>query len=46
MSELVNDALAVLGKLTGPHAPERDQPAADALGLLALGNAGRGTSRG
>lgn len=36
VSELVNDALAVLGKLTGPHAPERDEPAADALGLLAL----------
>jgi hypothetical protein len=36
VSELVNDALAVLEELTGPGAPERDQAAADALGLLAL----------
>src|SRR6266567_144774 len=36
VSDLVNDALAVLEKLTGPRAPQRDQPAADALGLLAL----------
>ncbi|MGH3191526.1 MAG: transposase [Streptosporangiaceae bacterium] len=36
MSDLVNDALAVLEALTGPGAPERDAAAADALGLLAL----------
>ena len=36
VSDLVNDALAVLGQLTGPDAPQRDQSAADALGLLAL----------
>ena len=36
VSDLVNDALAVLAELTGPGAPERDQAAADALGLLAL----------
>jgi Transposase DDE domain/Transposase domain (DUF772) len=36
VSDLVNDALAVLGELAGPGAPERDGPAADALGLLAL----------
>jgi hypothetical protein len=36
VSDLVNDALAVLERLTGPQAPPRDQPAADALGLLAL----------
>jgi hypothetical protein len=36
VSDLVNDALAVLGALTGPGAPERDAAAADALGLLAL----------
>src|SRR6266498_907217 len=36
VSDLVNDALAVLEQLTGPQAPQRDQPAADALGLLAL----------
>jgi hypothetical protein len=36
VSDRVNDALAVLEQLTGPHAPERDRPAADALGLLAL----------
>jgi len=36
VSDLVNDALAVLEQLTGRHAPERDQSAADALGLLAL----------
>jgi hypothetical protein len=36
VSDLVNDALAVLAKLAGPHAPERDAAAADALGLLAL----------
>lgn len=36
VSNLVNDALAVLEKLTGPQQPERDQAAADALGLLAL----------
>ena len=36
VSDLVNDALAVLEALTGPGAPERDTAAADALGLLAL----------
>ena len=36
VSDLVNDALAVLGALTGPDAPEREEPEADALGLLAL----------
>jgi hypothetical protein len=36
VSDLVNDALAVLAELAGPDAPERDEPAADALGLLAL----------
>ena len=36
VSDLVNDALAVLGALAGPGAPERDTAAADALGLLAL----------
>jgi hypothetical protein len=36
VSDLVNDALAVLDALAGPDAAERDEPAADALGLLAL----------
>jgi len=36
VSDLVNDALAVLEALTGKHAPQRDAAAADALGLLAL----------
>jgi hypothetical protein len=36
VSDLVNDALAVLAELTGPDAPARDDAAADALGLLAL----------
>jgi hypothetical protein len=36
VSDLVNDALAVLEALTGPQAPQRDQGAGDALGLLAL----------
>jgi hypothetical protein len=36
VSDLVNDALAVLVALAGPGAPERDAAAADALGLLAL----------
>ena len=36
VNDLVNDALAVLAKLTGDGAPERDEAAADALGLLAL----------
>jgi Transposase DDE domain/Transposase domain (DUF772) len=36
VSDLVNDALAVLEALAGPGAPERDTAAADALGLLAL----------
>jgi len=36
VSDLVNDALTVLGALAGPGAPERDAAAADALGLLAL----------
>jgi hypothetical protein len=34
--DLVNDALAVLDKLAGADAPERDAAAADALGLQAL----------
>lgn len=36
VSDLVNDALAVLAELTGPDAPERADTSADALGLLAL----------
>jgi len=36
VSDLVNDALAVLAELAGPDAPPRDPAAADALGLLAL----------
>jgi hypothetical protein len=36
VSDLVNDALAVLDALAGRDAPERDGPAAGALGLLAL----------
>jgi DDE family transposase/transposase-like protein DUF772 len=36
VSDLVNDALAVLAELTGPGAPEREAAEADALGLLAL----------
>src|SRR6266699_3903452 len=36
VSDLVNDALAVLEALTGGDAPERDDLAAGALGLLAL----------
>jgi hypothetical protein len=36
VSDLVNDALAVLAELTGQDAPERDAAEADALGLLAL----------
>jgi hypothetical protein len=36
VSDLVNDALAVLAVLAGEGAPERDGAAADALGLLAL----------
>lgn len=36
VSELVNDALAVLVELCGEDAPEREGQAADALGLLAL----------
>jgi hypothetical protein len=36
VSDLVNDALAVLAELTGPDAPVREETAADALGLLAL----------
>ena len=36
VSDLVNDALAVLEALAGLGAPERDAAAADALGLLAL----------
>jgi hypothetical protein len=36
VSDLVNDALAVLSELAGPGAPARDAAAADALGLLAL----------
>jgi Transposase DDE domain/Transposase domain (DUF772) len=36
VSDLVDDALAVLAELCGPDAPEREEAAADALGLLAL----------
>ena len=36
VSDLVNDAVAVLAEITGEGAPERDAAAADALGLLAL----------
>lgn len=36
VSDLVNDALAVLAELCGEDAPEREDTAADALGLLAL----------
>jgi hypothetical protein len=36
VSDLVNDALAVLAELAGPGSPPRDLAAADALGLLAL----------
>ena len=36
VSSLVNHALAVLGVLAGPGAPQRGATAADALGLLAL----------
>ncbi len=36
VSDLVNDALAVLGALAGADSPERDAAEADALGLLAL----------
>ena len=36
VSDLVNDALAVLAELTGGVAPECENAAADALGLLAL----------
>lgn len=36
VSGLVNDAVAVLAGLCGPDAPQRDDAAADALGLLAL----------
>jgi Transposase DDE domain/Transposase domain (DUF772) len=36
VSDLVTDALAVLGELCGADAPHREQAAADALGLLAL----------
>jgi hypothetical protein len=36
VSDLVNDALAVLAELTGPDAPQHDPAAADAVGLLAL----------
>jgi hypothetical protein len=36
VSDLVNDALAVLARLAGDDAPKRDGAAADALGLLAL----------
>jgi hypothetical protein len=36
VSDLVNDALAVLAELCGDDAPQREEKAADALGLLAL----------
>ena len=47
VSDLVDDALAVLGRLCGPLAAERDDKAADALGLLVdRRRSGRGASRG
>ena len=36
VSDLVNEALAVLAELAGEDAPQREDKAADALGLLAL----------
>jgi hypothetical protein len=36
VSDLVNDALAVLAELCGDDAPQREDTAAEALGLLAL----------
>lgn len=36
ISDLVNDALAVLAELVDENAPQREDKAADALGLLAL----------
>jgi hypothetical protein len=36
VSDLVNDALAILAELTGDNTPERESQAADALALLAL----------
>ena len=36
VSDLVNDALAVLAELPGADAPEREAAAADALGSLVL----------
>jgi transposase len=36
VSDLVNEALAVLAELTGENTPQREGKAADALGLLAL----------
>ncbi len=36
VSDLVTDAVAVLGELCGVDAPHREEAAADALGLLAL----------
>lgn len=36
VSDLVNDALAVLERLRAPDQPKRDKAAADAIGLLAL----------
>jgi hypothetical protein len=36
VSDLVNDALAMLDALAGPDAPQRNDAEADALGLLAL----------
>jgi len=36
VSDLVNDALAVLAGLAGPGSPQREDAQADALGLLAL----------
>ena len=48
VSDLVTDALAVLAELCGEDAPHREEPAADALGLLALvaGQDVEGTERG
>ena len=47
VSDLVNDALAVLAELTGPDAPERDAGCGGRAGPAGAGRrAGRGTRRG
>ena len=47
VSDLVNDALAVLDALAGPGAPERDEPAGGRAGPAGAGRrAGRGARRG